>query len=101
MRAVLRDSELLLGRAEGSRYFREDATDAYVESPPAYIITESNGATWILGQHYQEHNGIYEWGVMRNDVFTGQYAQKIVYQRNKVRIWGRDGWRVWTGKFFV
>ncbi len=105
MRALLRDSELLKGRADGATYLRENATEPYVECPPAYIITDSSGATWTLGAHYTQHGERFEFSVMRNDVDTGEMASKIVYQRGKVRIFGRHdgrpGWRVWTGKFFV
>jgi hypothetical protein len=101
MHPALRDSELLRGRADGSLYLRENATEPYVESPPAYIITDSSGATWTLGLHYIERAGHYEFSVMRNDADTGEMASKIVYQRGKVRIFGRNGWRVWTGKFFI
>lgn len=101
MRAILRDSELLLGRAGGATFRRENATEAYVEVPPAYVITDSSGATWTLGAHYIQRGQAFEFGVMRNDVYVGEMAAKIVYRLGKVRIFGADGWRVWTGKFFV
>lgn len=101
MRAILRDSELLQGRADGAIYYRENATEPYVEIPPAYIITESNGATWTLGAHYVQHGWRFEFSVLRNDVDTGELASRIVYQRGKVRIWTRNGWKIWTGKSFL
>lgn len=100
-RAVLVDSQLLIGRADGSKYYRENATEPYVESPPAYIITASDGSTFTLGSEYLQHGWIFEFNVRRNDVDTGEFASKIVYQRGKVRIFGRDGWRVWTGTRFI
>lgn len=101
MRAILRDSELLHGRADGVTYWRENATEPYVEIPPAYIITDSSGATWTLGMHFVQIGDRFEFSVMRNDMDTGELASRIVYQRGKVRIWTRDGWKVWTGRFFV
>ena len=101
MRAILKDSELLVGRARGVRFHRNDATEPYVEIPPAYIITESNGATWTLGNSYLQRGQVFEFNVMRNDIDTGEFASRIVYQRGKVRIWGQGAWKVWTGKFFI
>lgn len=103
MRAVLRDSELLTGFAEGSRYLRENATESYVESPPAYIITASDGSTFVLGTEYVDQGGRFgmEFNVERNGVQTGEFASKIDYRQNKVRIFGRAGWRVWSGKAFI
>lgn len=95
------DSQLLEGRADGVTYRRENATEPYVEIPPAYIITDSSGATWTLGSEYVWHGQFIYMNVLRNDIDTGELASKIVYQRHKVRIWTKSGWRVWTGKFFI
>lgn len=96
MRAVFKDSVLLKGRADGTIYYRENQTESYVEIPPAYIITESNGATWTLGSNYVQRGWIFEFSVMRNDVDTGEMASKIVYRGGKVKIFGAEGWRIWT-----
>lgn len=101
MKAALRDSELLIGRALGATYYRNDQTEPYVEIPPALIITDSSGATWTLGTEYIGEGWNMEFNVLRNDVDTGEFASRIVYQRHKVRIFGRAGWRVWTGKSFI
>lgn len=101
MKPAFKDSVLLRGRADGRTYYRENATEPYVEIPPAYIITETDGTTWTLGNHYVQRGWIFEFSVMRNDVDTDEVASKIVYQRGRIRIFGRDGWRVWTGKGFV
>jgi hypothetical protein len=101
MPAVFKDSVLLRGRADGCAYYRENASEPYVEIPPAYIITESNGATWTLGSEYLQRGWIFEFNVLRNDIDTGEMASKIVYRGGKVRIFGVDGWRVWTGKSFI
>ena len=98
---MIQDSVLLQGIADGVRYTRENRTDAYVEIPPAYLITDETGAVWTFGDTYRIHNGEYELMVRRNDVNTGEFAKRIVYQRNKVRIFGQDGWKVWTGRNFI
>ena len=102
--AAFKDSELLTGRALGTTFTRENATEPYVEIPPAFLITDSSGATWTLGTEYI-HNPGSDWGmefnVLRNDVDTGEFASRIVYQRHKVRIFGKAGWRCWSGKSFI
>jgi len=45
------------------RYERENKTEAYVEIPPAFLITDSAGACWTFGA-LREHNGEYEFSVM-------------------------------------
>jgi hypothetical protein len=100
-RAILRDSELLVGRAVGQAFYRENATEPYVECPPALIITASDGKTFTLGNRFIQYGRWYEFEVDCNGVGTGEFAVKIVYQHRKVRIYGRDGWRVWTGINFV
>jgi hypothetical protein len=92
-----RDSELLIGRAEGQTYYRENASENYVTIPPAFLITDTNGATWTLGSEYI-HTGrdwAFYFNVRRNDVDTGEYAARIEYRNKQVRIWTKDGWKVW------
>lgn len=101
MTAILKDSQLLLGRLMGSVFKRENATEAYVEIPPALVITASDGALFSLGYICHQYGWVMEFNVLRNDVDTGEFASKIVYRDHKVRIYGRDGWRVWTGKSFI
>jgi hypothetical protein len=97
MRPVLHDSELLIGRALGGQYTRENKTDAYVTVPPALIITDSNGATWTLGHDYILKGWRYYFGVMRNDVHTGEQACQIEYRQWRVRIFTPDGkWKIWV-----
>lgn len=87
------DDELLVGRIKGARYERENKTESYVEIPPAFIITDSDGAAWTFGPQYSIHNGEYQFSVMRNDVDTGEVAKRIVYQRGVVNIFGDYGWK--------
>lgn len=93
MADFLFDNHLLVGRIHGVRYEREDKTESDVEIPPAFIITDSDGAAWTLGTEYSEHNGEYEFNVLRNDVDTGEIAKRIVYRQGVVKIFGHYGWK--------
>lgn len=84
------DAHLLIGRANGVTFRRENKTEAYVVVPPAYIITDSDGGTWTFGTEFNAHGEI---SVLRNDVNTGEFAQRIEYRNGVVRIYGRNGWR--------
>jgi hypothetical protein len=96
MRAILRDSELLVGRAVGQKFYRENKTEAYVCVPPALIITDSNGATWTIGRDWVKKGWVYYWSVLRNDFPTGEFAERIEYRRGKVYITTPTGRKVWT-----
>lgn len=87
------DDELRVGTIKGARYERENKTEAYVEIPPAFIITDSDGAAWTFGPQFTEHRGEYQFSVMRNDVDTGEVAKRIVYQKGVVCIFGDYGWK--------
>ena len=84
------DAHLLIGRALGATYRRENATEEYVSIPPAFMITDSDGAVWTLGHEY---NTDFEFNVLRNDVHTGEYASRMERIRGVVRIFGKGGWR--------
>jgi hypothetical protein len=90
---MLRDSVMLQGVADGVVFFRENKTEPYVEIPPAYIITDSDGATWTFGDKYIQRGHVFEFSVVRNGIDTGELASKIVYQKGRVSIFGVDGWR--------
>lgn len=93
---------LLTGTLDGILYSRENPSEPYVEIPPARVITDTSGAMWSFGQSYVKlDNGYYEFNVIRNDRDLDEYAQKIVYQKGRVRIFGKDGWRVWNGRTFI
>jgi hypothetical protein len=72
-------------------YRRTDKTESYVCIPPALIITDSDGATWTFGTEFNVYGEI---NVLRNDVDTGEFAQRIDYLRGVVRLYGRSGTRV-------
>lgn len=89
----LNDPHLLVGRAYGVRYERANKTEAYVEIPPAFLITDSDGAAWTMGTEYSIHKGEYEFNVLRNDVDMDEVAKRIVYQKGVVWIFGHYGWK--------
>lgn len=84
------DAHLLIGRALGRTWRRADKTDSYVVIPPALTITDSDGVTWTFGVAF---NAFGEINVLRNDVNTGAFAQRIEYRNGVVRLYGKDGWR--------
>lgn len=87
------DKHILVGRIGGARYERANPTEAYVEVPPAFLITDSDGACWTFGSQYATHNGEFEFNVLRNDVDTGEVAKRIVYRQGVVKIFGHYGWK--------
>jgi hypothetical protein len=102
------DKDLLVGyvdqNGEMVRYERENKTETYVVIPPAFVITDSDGACWTLGNEYTPpHNGEFELNVLRNGVDTGEVAKRIEYRIGKVRIFGHYGWKSWSrsGKTFI
>ncbi len=90
---------LLVGRAHGVRYERDNPSDHDVEMPPAFVITDTDGATWMLGNEYVVHDGFYYFNVLRNDVDMDEVACKIVYSargmggQRRVWLYTRDGWK--------
>jgi hypothetical protein len=87
------DAHLLIGKAGGQVYRRENATESYVCIPPAHVITDNTGEVWTLGFDYVEHPFHYEFMVLRNDKPTGQFAEKIEYRNGVIRLFGKDGMR--------
>ena len=90
--------DTFVGRINGTDFFRERKTEAYVEIPPALIITDERGDAWTLGVRYNEHM---EFSVVRNDIPTGEFASKIEYRTGKVRIFSRAGAKTWNGRSFI
>lgn len=84
------DDHLLIGRANGTVFRRSNKTESDVVIPPAYIITDSDGCTWTFGTEFNVYGEI---NVLRDDVNTGEFAQRIEYRRGVVKIFGRGGWR--------
>jgi len=77
-------------------------SEPYVSIPPALVIRDSKGDLWTLGfDRGGWRTGEFEFDVVRNGKKTGEYACRIEYRGGKVRIYGADRWRVWTGTRFV
>lgn len=85
---------LLSGRLDGFRYERIDKSESYTTSPPAKLITDSDGAVWGLGTEYvYKKDGYLEFNVLRNDVDTDEMAERIEYRKGVIWIYGSAGWR--------
>lgn len=95
----LKDS--FVGRLHGVPYYRVRKSEAYVEIPPALLITDERGDSWSLGFEYLQHGDRISFNVLHNDVDTGESAEKIVYQQGRVRIFGWYGWKNWNGNTFI
>jgi hypothetical protein len=86
-------------KRQGEQLFQ---TENYVSVPPALIIMDERGSVWTLG--FARENGPrgeYAFDVLKDGMSTGEWASRIERRGGKVRIFGRDGWKVWTGKFFI
>ena len=88
------DPALLFGRLKGITYRRENPTDHYVTVPPALMITDHDGAVWSFGNEYRETRWAFEMEVLRNDVKTGHFAERIEFRGGVVYLYGKDGRRV-------
>lgn len=84
------DDHLLIGRSSGVTFRRADKTESSVVIPPAYIITDSDGAAWTFGTEFNAYGEII---VLRNDVPMGEFAQRIEYRNGVVCLYGRAGRR--------
>jgi hypothetical protein len=97
MAELLFDKGILAGVINGVRYERENKSENYVTVPPAFLITDSDGAMWTFGAgQYETHNGEFEFPVMRNDVDMKEVAKRIEYVRGRVRIFGHYGWKTFS-----
>jgi hypothetical protein len=90
-----------VGRVLGQNYHRVNPSESYVEVPPALLITDERGDCWTLGFEYTEHGQRFNWNVLRNDLNTGEQAERITYRAGKLRIHGWYGSRTWNGRSFV
>lgn len=88
---------LLSGKVMGTRYERINVSENGTEIPPAYLITDSEGGCWSLGNEYAcKRDGYLEFNVLRDDVDMDVVAEKIVYKEGRVWIFGSDGWKHWS-----
>lgn len=89
-------------------------SDHYTSVPPALVIEDDEGALWTLGfDQGGFKTGEFEYDVVRTGPEPGakpqsfgEFACRIEFRRDrrgrsKVMIFGRDGWRTWTGKSFI
>jgi hypothetical protein len=77
-------------------------SEDYVSIPPALVIRDSERALWTLGfDQGGWRTGEYEFDVVRNGRKTGERACRIEFRRGKVRIYGQDRWRTWSGNTFI
>jgi hypothetical protein len=95
------DAHLLIGRALGETIRRENRTESYVTIPDALYIVDDDGAVFTLGFTYIEVGWRFEYIVLRNDVPTGQFAERIEYTRRAghsgtIRFFGKDGVRIFS-----
>lgn len=79
-------------------------TEAYVSSPPAARVTDERNDVWSLGYCYQVQRdaprGEYSFNVLRNGSETGEFASRIERRNGRIRIFTRNGWKVWNGRIF-
>ena len=78
-------------------------TENYVSSPPALIVVDETGAVWTLDNDihiYSAPRGEYGFSVLRNGQRVGIRASRIERRNGKIRVFTRDGWRLWTGRSF-
>lgn len=77
-------------------------TENYVSSPPALTIFDETGAVWCLDSDMQAGpHGEYAFSVLRNGVRIGAVASRIERRNGKIRVFTREGWRLWNGRGFV
>jgi hypothetical protein len=76
-------------------------TESYVSTPPALIITDEANNVWTLGFSGSVSGGEFCYDVLRNGMPTGERANRIERRNGRVRIFGPEGWKIWTGKVFI
>ena len=81
-------------------------TEEYVSSPPALWIYDERGDVFTLGtdrgiRMFDDPRGEFSFGVMRNGQDTGIFASRIERRNGKIRVFTRQGWRMWNGNQFV
>lgn len=87
-------------KLDGEQHFE---TENYVSTPPALLVIEGNGIVWTLGFNRQDGpRGEFAFDVLRNGVWTGEWASRIERRMGRIRIFGIGGvWKIWNGKSFV
>jgi hypothetical protein len=79
-------------------------TEGYVSSPNALFIIDEANNVWTLGyDHLPQHlapEGEFAFQVLKNGVFTGEFASRIERRFGKIRIFTRSGFKNWNGRSF-
>jgi hypothetical protein len=88
-------------------------TESYVTIPPALYIRTPRRVE-MLGSHFdiqdvwtigfiRRTEDVREWefDVLRNGQSVGEWASRIEYRGGRLRIFGSDGWRTWSGRTFI
>lgn len=82
-------------------------TESYVSVPPALVIVDELGAVWTLGftKFLGDERGVsrgeFAFNVLRNGLPVGEWANRIEMRAGRIRIFGPEGWKQWTGNTFV
>lgn len=81
-------------------------TEAYVSSPPACWIHDERGDVFTLGTDHGERlfddpRGEYSFAIMHNGHHTGTYGSRIERRNGKIRVFTKQGWKIWSGVSFV
>lgn len=89
------------------------STESYVSSPPAAWVLNAAGQVFELGtnryvdpsavfrgQYHTDPRGEFAFNVLVNGMDTGEFASRIENRAGRVRIFCRDGWKVWNGRSF-
>jgi hypothetical protein len=86
-------------KLQGEQHFE---TENYVSSPPALIVLEGNGTVWSLGFNRMfGPRGEYQFDVLANGNWTGEWASRIERRMGRIRIFTCDGWKIWSGRGFI
>jgi len=86
-------------KLRGEQHFE---TENYVSTPPALLVLEANGTVWTLGfNRIFGPRGEFAFDVLKDGVFTGEWASRIERRGGKIRIFTADGFKVWNGRSFT
>jgi hypothetical protein len=99
-RRTLRQAHAYMFPEAEQRYI----TEAYVATPPAARITDEANNVWTLGYQYQKQadapDGEFAFNVLLNGRDVGEFASRIERRNGKIRIFTRNGFKVWNGHSF-
>ena len=76
-------------------------TESYVSVPPALIITDEKNDVWTLGFNGKLSRGEMCFDVLRNGMPVGENANRIERRGGRIRIFGPQGWKTWSGRAFI